>query len=113
VDLGWFKPDGAEMGDDDWDAGATQAVGIFLNGDAITDRDRRGQRVSDDSFLLLFNGHGNPIDWMLPKQWGQWWELVTATAGTDRPADTVLESSATLPVAGRSVVVLRRRDAPE
>jgi isoamylase len=113
VDLGWFKPDGAEMGDDDWDAGATQAVGIFLNGDAITDRDRRGQRVTDDSFLLLFNGHGNPIDWMLPKQWGQWWELVTATAGTDRPADTVLESSATLPVAGRSVVVLRRRDAPE
>ena len=21
VDIGWFRPDGAEMGDDDWDAG--------------------------------------------------------------------------------------------
>jgi isoamylase len=112
VDLGWFKPDGSEMGDDDWDAGATRSVGIFLNGDAITDRDRRGQRVTDDSFLLLFNAHGDPVDWTLPKQWGQWWELVAETAGSDRDGE-VLESSATIAVGGRSVVVLQHRDPPE
>ena len=28
VDLGWFKPDGSEMGDDDWDEGAARSVGI-------------------------------------------------------------------------------------
>ncbi|HTV98887.1 MAG TPA: glycogen debranching protein GlgX [Streptosporangiaceae bacterium] len=112
VDLGWFKPDGSEMGDDDWDAGAARSVGIFLNGDAITDRDRRGQRVTDDSFLLLFNAHGDPVDWTLPKQWGQWWELVAETAGSDRDGE-VLESSATIAVGGRSVVVLQHRDPPE
>ena len=68
--------------------------------------------MTDDSFLLLFNGHGNPIEWTLPKQWGQWWELLTETADPEG-AEGILESSATLPVAGRSVVVLRRRDAPE
>jgi isoamylase len=113
IDLGWFKPDGAEMSDEDWDAGSTPAVGIFLNGDAITDRDRRGQRVTDDSFLLLFNGHAEPIEWTLPKQWGQWWELIMETASPDRADEQILESSAALPVAGRSVVVLRRREAPE
>jgi isoamylase len=113
VDLGWFKPDGAEMSDDDWDVGSASAVGIFLNGDAITDRDRRGQRVTDDSFLLLFNAHAEPIEWTLPKQWGQWWELIMETAGPDQADEEVLESSATLPVAGRSVVILRRREAPE
>jgi isoamylase len=109
VDLGWFKPDGAEMCDDDWDAGSLRAVGIFLNGEAITDRDRRGQRITDDSFLLLFNAHADPVDWTLPKQWGQWWEVIVETADPGRDGET-LESSATIPVASRSVVVLRRRD---
>jgi isoamylase len=112
VDLGWFKPDGSEMGDDDWDEGAALSVGIFLNGDAITDRDRRGQRVTDGSFLLLFNAHAEPVDWTLPKQWGQWWELVTETAESGRDGE-ILESSATIGVGGRSVVVLQHRDPPE
>ena len=112
VDLGWFRPDGAEMSDDDWEA-SPPSVGVFLNGAAITDRDRRGQPITDDSFLLLFNTHPEPIEWTLPKQWGQWWELLTDTADPARSEDGVLESSATMPVAGRSVVVLRRRDTPE
>jgi isoamylase len=112
VDLGWFRPDGAEMSDDDWEA-SPPSVGVFLNGAAITDRDRRGQKVSDDSFLLLFNTHSEPIEWTLPKQWGQWWDLVIETADPGRSEDDVLESNATMPVAGRSVVVLRHRDAPE
>ena len=110
VDLGWSKPDGTEMGDDDWDAGSAASVGVFLNGEAITDRDRRGQRVTDDSFLLLFNAHHEAIDWTLPKQWGLWWELVMETTGPDREGQ-VLAGSETLQVAGRSVIVLLRRDA--
>ena len=111
VDLGWCKPDGDEMGDDDWDAGYARSVGLFLNGEAITDHDTHGQRVTDDSFLLLFNAHDEPISWTLPKQWGQWWEQVLDTS--DSAGDgQLLESPALLPVAGRSVVVLRRSDAP-
>jgi glycogen operon protein len=110
VDLGWCKPDGDEMSDDDWDAGFARSVGVFLNGEAITDRDSRGQRVTDESFLLLFNAHYEPIDWTLPKQWGSWWEALLDTCAPDREGET-FESPVLLPVAGRSLVVLQRRDA--
>jgi isoamylase len=98
-------------------------VGVFLNGDAITDRDRRGQRVSDDSFLLLFNGHYEPVEWTLPQQWGEAWEPVLDTSdparepgdprdpGTGRDAEPV-EAGKPLSVAGRCVVALRRRELP-
>ena len=111
TELGWCKPDGAEMSDHDWDAGFTRSVGLFHNGQAIADRDPRGQRVTDDSFLLLFNAHHESIDWTLPKQWGQYWEPVFDTAGPV-PEGTPFASGGTLLVAGRSVVVLRRRDKP-
>jgi isoamylase len=109
VDLGWCKPDGAEMGDYDWDAGSAPTVGLFLNGEAITDRDRRGQRVTDDCFLLLFNAHHEPIEWTLPKVWGEQWELIIDTSGPAQEGEA-LESGRALPVAGRSVVVLRRQE---
>jgi isoamylase len=111
VDIGWCKPDGTEMGDQDWDAGSAASVGVFLNGEAITDRDRRGQRVTDESFLLLFNAQPDPVQWTLPKQWGEWWELAVDTAGPDRVGGT-LESGGALAAAGRSVIVLLRRAGP-
>ncbi|MDX6394140.1 MAG: isoamylase [Streptosporangiaceae bacterium] len=109
VDLGWCKPDGSEMGDDDWNAGSAPTVGLFLNGEAITDRDRRGQPVTDDCFLLLFNAHHEPIEWTLPKLWGDRWELVIETSDPVQEGEA-LESGRVLPVAGRSVVVLRRQE---
>ena len=91
VDLGWFKPDGTEMTGQDWESGAA-AVGVYLNGDAITDRDRRGQRVTDDSFLLLFNGHDEPTEWTLPEPWGGPWELMLDTSDTTNAAGAVRAS---------------------
>ena len=85
---------------------------MFLNGEAITDRDRRGQRVTDDSFLLLFNAHHEPIDWTLPKQWGDSWQTVLETTGPEREGE-IFESGRTLQVAGRSLVVLQRLDPAE
>ncbi|HXF19021.1 MAG TPA: glycogen debranching protein GlgX, partial [Streptosporangiaceae bacterium] len=135
VDLGWFKPDGTEMTGQDWDSGAA-TVGVYLNGDAITDRDRRGQRVSDDSFLLLFNGHDEPVEWTLPEPWGGPWELMLDTSDTtdaagavrgagsagggttmggtgDSPTGAeVTEVGKPVLVAGRCVVALRRQELP-
>jgi isoamylase len=109
VDLGWCKPDGTEMTDEDWDSGLVNSVGVFLNGEAITDRDRRGQQVTDDSFLLLFNAHSGPADWSLPEQWGKRWEAVFDTSIPEREGDS-FDAGLTIPVAGRSMVVFRRID---
>ena len=108
VELGWCKPDGSEMSDDDWDAWLALSVGLFLNGQAIADRDRRGQRVTDDSFLLLFNAHHKAIRWTLPRQWAEWWEPILDTSALGRRKKALRGGQARL-VAGRSVAVLRRQ----
>ena len=96
--------------------GSRISVGLFHNGQAIADRDRRGQRVTGDSLLLLFNAGHEPVNWTLPKQWGQCWEPVLDTAGTRHPEGKPFKGGAPLPVAGHSVVMLRCRekeDQPE
>jgi isoamylase len=106
VDLGWCKPDGAEMSDNDWEVGFARSVGVFLNGSGITDRDRRGRRITDESFLLLFNAHDERIDWTLPRQWGKEWTAILDTADDARAAQTVAGGSVAA-ISGRSVVVFR------
>ena len=109
VELGWCKPDGSEMSDEDWDAGHALSVGLFLNGEAIADRDRRGQRVTDDSLLLLFNAHHKAIKWTLPEQWAESWEPILDTWAPNRQRKA-LNSGRACMVAARSVVVLRRQE---
>ncbi|NBS29081.1 MAG: glycogen debranching enzyme GlgX [Actinobacteria bacterium] len=73
-DMTWFRPDGTEMTPSDWEQGFAQAVGVFLNGEAISIPDRYGNRIIDKSFLCVFSASGIDLDWkMPPAQWGQSW----------------------------------------
>ena len=65
-DIAWFAPDGSEMSDEDWETGFAKSIAVYLNGQGIPDLDERGQRVTDDSFVLCFNAHHEPIDFALP-----------------------------------------------
>jgi isoamylase len=113
-DIGWFRPDGVEMTDDDWKTGYAKSLAVFLNGSALPDPDTRGRRVIDDSFLLLFNGHHGDVTFVLPgKAYGRRWltEFDTAaTAGTGKPPRERKgrQAGAKVVVAERSVQVLRR-----
>jgi glycogen operon protein len=121
IDLGWCRPDGAEMTDEDWETAHARCIGLFLNGEAITGRDPQGRRIIDDSFLLLFNAADSDIAWNLPSQWGQLWEVVLDTgepgAGLARPrrsaaAPKSRQVRARRRVRSRSVQVLRRLNPP-
>ncbi|MEO6318238.1 MAG: glycogen debranching protein GlgX, partial [Acidimicrobiales bacterium] len=81
VDLGWCKPDGTEMTDEDWEDSHSRSLGLFINGESMADVDNRGQPVTDDSFLLLLNAHHEMIPWTLPAQWPRHWEVVLSTVG--------------------------------
>ena len=43
------------MAQEDWTNGYARAVTVFLNGERLLEPDKRGQRVLDDSFLVMFN----------------------------------------------------------
>ncbi|SRX94531.1 glycogen debranching protein GlgX [Nakamurella multipartita DSM] [Mycobacterium shimoidei] len=79
-DISWFRPDGSEMSDEDWDSGFGKSVAVYLNGLGIPYLDARGQRVTDDSFVLCFNAHHEPIDFtMPPPEFGRAWISVVDT----------------------------------
>ncbi len=65
-DIRWFKPDGKEMSDEEWATDFARCLGVYLGGDAMDVRDRHGQAILDDSFLLLFNSHHETIPFCLP-----------------------------------------------
>ena len=56
-DIGWFTPDGEEMTEEHWRVGFAKSLLVLFNGKALPDPDSRGERVTDSSFLVLFNAH--------------------------------------------------------
>jgi isoamylase len=109
-DIGWFRSDGQEMSDDDWQTGFAKSLGVFLNGEGLTAPDREGNRIIDDSFLVLFNAHHEPLTFRLPdREWGRRWVTVLDTRDERPRADgPVHAAGADLKVEARSMVVLRR-----
>ena len=111
-DIAWLRPDGSLMSPADWDSGFGKSIGVFLNGEAIAGRDARGESITDDSFLLYFNAHDQTVDFTIPgDERAAEWEIVVDTAGTQ--GGEVRPAGATIPVEGRSLLVLCARLDPE
>jgi glycogen operon protein len=110
-DIGGYTPAGEEMGEDDWESGYARSVTVFLNGEGIREPDTRGERVVDDSFFLLFNGHHEPMEFTLPDLGaGERWqvEIDTAAPLLGDVEDRSVKPGAPFPLEGRSVQVLRK-----
>ncbi|MFC4114871.1 glycogen debranching protein GlgX [Nonomuraea zeae] len=107
-DIAWLTPSGEEMTDSDWNVGYAKSLAVFLNGDAITEPDRRGRPIRDDSFLLLFNAHYDTIKFQIPKDYGEMWHTEIDTAMPIRLDARMCRAGEAIAVPGRSVRVLRR-----
>jgi isoamylase len=107
-DIAWFRPDGGEMSDQDWQEGHAKSFAVFLNGEALRDVDEEGQPLRDDSFLLLFNAHHEALPFTLPGDaFGTGWRVQLDTANPGA-VEGVFDAGATVEVPGRSLRVLRR-----
>jgi isoamylase len=111
TDIGWFKPDGEPMTDQDWKTGYARTLGVFLNGKAIPAPDARGEPVVDDSFYILFNAHWEPLRFRLPS--GRWGERWVKSIDTNKPIPDLreqqrLRAGEEIEVEGHSMMVLRR-----
>jgi glycogen operon protein len=133
-DIAWFMPNGKHMDEAAWRDGMARSLMVFLNGDAIPAPDRRGQKIRDDCFLVVFNANDEPITFTLPEEeYGAEWYIEVDTAmrpeaathagsmagdpgtaaSTVVEASTVLEPETEFSVAPRSIVVLRSPCGPE
>jgi isoamylase len=114
-DITWLRPDGEEMTEQEWHAGFVRCFGMCLSGEAIDEWDEHGERVTDVTFLLLFNADGAPIDFTLPACGpGERWEGVL---DTNEPGVAEGERSfgpgTELQLEGRTMVVLRAAGGEE
>ena len=106
-DVWWFRPDGRRMTQKDWNRQDSRALGVFLNGQEIPSRDPSGEEIVDDSFLLLFNAHFEPVTFTLPtRRFGARW-VVELTSGDNVPGGPIPGRSEIV-VQDRSFVLLRR-----
>lgn len=108
-DIAWLTPSGREMTHEDWGRGFDRCVAVFLNGEAITAPDARGERVVDDSFLLCFNAHDHDVEFVMPHDgYAQQW---TGELDTNDPVgdiDLTVTATDTFSVPARSLLVLRK-----
>jgi glycogen operon protein len=106
-DLYWLKPDGTEMSDADWNAGHALCLGMGLPGDQITEMSERGERITGDTFAILFNAHHEPISFRLgARRRDVRWVCVFDTGAPEAQART-FEHMSEFPLQARSLAVLR------
>ncbi|WP_254886157.1 glycogen debranching protein GlgX [Streptomyces sp. NA02950] len=114
-DLAWFTPRGTEMTEADWYA-PTTALGVYLSGRDLPQRDPRGGPVSDDSFLALLHAGPEPLPFTLPgPPWASEYELLLDTAREEQtaPPRTRHPAGAPLGLPERSVLLLRALRTPD
>jgi isoamylase len=106
ADIGWFKPDGDPMTDDDWLEGWAKSLAVFLNGKSVHHGEGTGV-VDDDDFYLLFNAHHEPLTFTPGRECGDHWMLSLDTAAERLDGGARPRAGESVCVEGRSLVVLR------
>src|SRR4051794_26191418 len=108
-DIAWFTPTGVEMNDADWTSSSAQTLGMYLNGRGIRTRGPRGERITDDSFLLLLHSGDEPCKFQLPGQpWASGYVVELDTAGS-LDIEGIALHAAPIELTARSLVLLRVR----
>jgi isoamylase len=109
ADVGWLRPDGEAMTDEDWARDDTRALAVFLNGREIDEQDAEGREIRGHSFLLLVNAHHEPVTFTLPTPSSEaGWTTELSTVAPERTDERQLSGGDRLELPDRAMVVLRR-----
>ncbi|MGP3982129.1 glycogen debranching protein GlgX [Streptomyces sp. KR80] len=110
-DIAWFTPQGKEMTQRDWQQASARSITVFLNGHAISEPGPRGERIRDDSFLLMFNASPEVRHFVVPVDHGRQWQVVVDTARMEGVAPGTgrkVKAGDRFTLLDRSLLVLRR-----
>ena len=104
-DVAWFGADGQELTDNEWFDPSQQTLCMYVDGRGIRTRGPMGERIVDDSFLLVLHAGAEDIELHLPgRPWAESYELLLDTARDDAAK---LEPGTSVPMTGRSLRLYR------
>ena len=109
-DLAWFGPGGEELSGADWFDPTAETIGMYLDGQGIRSRGPQGERVVDDSFLLLLHTGLAAVDVVLPGgPWAAGWQVELDTRAEDGVGAGEPAAGAALALSPRCALLLRAR----
>ncbi|TXM90058.1 glycogen debranching protein GlgX [Methylobacterium sp. WL30] len=112
-DVTWLRPDGAEMGSENWTDGGARSLAVLLDGRAqATGVHRRG---GDATLLIMYNAYHDLVQFTLPESvGGSAWTRLLDTNLPDSQEIASFASGERYDVTGRSMLmfVLKPDDTP-
>jgi glycogen operon protein len=114
-DVIWLTPKGEEMTDAEWRESQARSLAVYFSGHGLFETDEKGRPLTDDTFLVLFNSHGEQVFFRLPRfEHAARWLMVMDTAyehGLARGGIT--PAGGVYTVEARSIVLLQQQKARE
>jgi glycogen operon protein len=109
-DIGWYRPDGSPMTEEDWDDDHLMSLQVFLSGQ-LDQLSRRGEPVLDDDFLVVFHGGAESLVFQpaAAEEKRPWLLLLdTSDESAAREGHEFQYIGPTIEAVGRSVLVMSR-----
>lgn len=107
-EIGWLRPSGEHMRDEDWTAWYARSLMVYVNGHAISEPNLHGEKIVDKSFLLLVNASEEDIEFTIPTEptgSSKAWKVVIDTQPT-RGLPRKLKPKAKVEVESHSLCLL-------
>jgi glycogen operon protein len=112
-DATWFRTDGQELTGRDWSAPETASLALLIDGEAMDERDARGDPVTDDLLCLVLNAEPRVVRYVLPEMVSRFaWQVALDTSAVAAPGAVAIDAKdgrIAVDVPRRSVVLLRAR----
>jgi isoamylase len=106
-DIAWLLPSGEQLSDQDWNTGYAKAIAIFFNGGGLHWPGDQGEKIKDNSFLIIFNAHHEDLEYTIPgEKYGKSWTRLLDTNTAKVKRSTALKPGDRLKAAERYVIVL-------
>src|SRR4051812_16930524 len=107
-DITWFRSDGVEMTDEEWDRSSVRCLGVLLHEPAMDEWDEHGNYIKDDQMLILMNAQDEAMLFRLPATANNYrWEVVVDTTLAQLGPPRMVAGGYTFELSPRSLTLLR------
>ncbi len=109
-DIHWYRADGSEMTEEEWNTSWVRSLGMMINGLAIDEWNHDGYSEHDDMLLVLINGHHEVMPLRLPGALdGPLWHVMVDTNMAVTQDGRTASSGDIFELQPRTLVLLRQR----